>query len=265
MRRALKMTALHPDSNHLDIVSQHLHLLRQGQPILKPVYNHRHGMFEPAEYIKPGQLVIVEGLLTLHTPAMQKCFDVAIYLSPEEELRRQWKVNRDTAERSYTPEEVLASIERRLPDSQAYIWPQRQAADLVIKFYRLPDHPADDHTHLSVRMMQVHTLPSPDLSDILAQFANGRKPGLRLEKDMWVGNRSVDILEIDGDIGPDKATALEESLWRHLELSGRLRPERIGGYAEGARHHRSTTLALTQLLIAYYLLTVRAHQPVILA
>jgi phosphoribulokinase len=260
-RRTLKVTALHPHSNYLDIVSQHLHLLRQGQPILKPVYDHEHGAFAPAEYITPGQLVIVEGLLALHSPAMQKCFDVTIYLSPQEELRRQWKVNRDTAERNYTVEEVLASIERRLPDSQAYIWPQRQAADLVIKFYRPPQPSADDQTQLSVRVMQVHTLPSPDLSDILAQFTNSGKPGVRLEKDVWVGNRAVDVLEIAGDISPDRARAIEELLWRHLELSGHLRPEIIGGYAEGAKQHRSPTLALTQLLIAYYLVTVRAHQP----
>lgn len=261
-RRGLNVTALHPDSNYLDIVSQHLSLMRVGQPVLKPIYNHRTGLLEAPEYVTPGELVIVEGLLALVTPAMQRCFDVTIYLDPEEDLRRQWKLNRDTVERGYQPEDVLTSLERRLPDSQSFIQPQKDAADLVIRFYRSKAQTKLDHAHLNVRLVQHHTLPSPDLSEVLAQSNNGQRPSLRLEKDVWTNKGPVDILEIDGDISREKARALEEQLWRQLTLSGHFRPENIGSYREGGAEHHSSPLALTQLLIAYYLLTVRAHRPV---
>ncbi|MGL5877261.1 MAG: phosphoribulokinase, partial [Xenococcaceae cyanobacterium] len=39
-RSELGISALHPDCNYLDIIQQHLALLRTGQPILKPIYNH---------------------------------------------------------------------------------------------------------------------------------------------------------------------------------------------------------------------------------
>ena len=43
-RAARGITPLHPDCcNHLDILEQHLGLLRRGQPILRPVYDHRDG------------------------------------------------------------------------------------------------------------------------------------------------------------------------------------------------------------------------------
>ena len=42
-RRGLGITPLHPDANYLDILTQHLGHLRRGQPVLKPVYDHRKG------------------------------------------------------------------------------------------------------------------------------------------------------------------------------------------------------------------------------
>jgi phosphoribulokinase len=260
-RRTLKLSALHPACNYLDIVEQHLNLLQAGQPILKPVYNHRYGTLQAPEYIEPGQFIIVEGLLALATPAMQQCFDITIYLETEESLRRQWKIARDTAERGYTVQEVLASIERRRVDGECYVLPQKKAADLVIKFYRPLGLGEDHNTPLNVQIMQRHTLPNPDLTAILAQFDSKPKPALRLQKDVWTGHYPMDILEIDGDITGDEAQALETLLWDQLEFLDHPRPSNLGSYTVGLAEHHSVPLALTQLLIAYYLLTVRIHQP----
>ncbi len=59
-RAELGITALHPDCNYLDIMEQHLSLLQAGQPILKPVYSHKTGTFEPPQYIKPNKFLVVE-------------------------------------------------------------------------------------------------------------------------------------------------------------------------------------------------------------
>ena len=61
-RAEIGISALHPDCNYLDIIEQHLDLLRQGQAILKPIYNHSTGAFDPPEYVKPRKYVIVEVL-----------------------------------------------------------------------------------------------------------------------------------------------------------------------------------------------------------
>ena len=112
-RAEMGITALHPDCNHLDIMQQHLSLLRTGQPILKPVYSHKTGTFEPPQYIKPNKFVIIEGLLGYSTRAAREAYDVKVYLAPPEELRAEWKVKRDTQKRGYTAEQVLAELEKR--------------------------------------------------------------------------------------------------------------------------------------------------------
>ena len=61
-------------------------------------------------------------------------FDVRVYLDPPEELRRHWKVQRDCSRRGYTTDQVLSELDRREPDSEAFIRPQRHHADIVVSF-----------------------------------------------------------------------------------------------------------------------------------
>ena len=101
-RADLRLTPLNPGCNYIDIAAQDLEHLREGEPILKPVYRHADGTFGPPTYVKPHGFAVVEGLLGYHTAAMRDCYDVRVYLAPPEELRRKWKVQRDCSRRGYT-------------------------------------------------------------------------------------------------------------------------------------------------------------------
>jgi phosphoribulokinase len=80
--------------------------------------------------------VIVEGLLGYYTRASRDAYDVKVYLAPPEDLRAHWKIKRDTRKRGYEPEaQVIDQIKAREPDSEAFIRPQRQWADVVVSFY----------------------------------------------------------------------------------------------------------------------------------
>ena len=182
-RARLNITALHPDCNYLDILELHLERAHYGQPMLKPVYDHRTGSLVRPEYLVPREFVIVEGLLGFHTPTMRPFYDVKVFLDPPEDLRRGWKIKRDTAKRGYTPEQVLAEMERREADSRDFIRPQREFADLVISFYPA-DNPDSDQTdgHLNVRLVLRPTIPHPDLSYLFdhdQRRSSGRASGTR--------------------------------------------------------------------------------------
>ncbi|HWI09639.1 MAG TPA: phosphoribulokinase, partial [Solirubrobacteraceae bacterium] len=126
------ITPLNPECNYLDIMAQHLQCLRLGEGILKPVYQHKDGTFGPLVYTAPNSFMVIEGLLGYHTAEMRSAYDVRVYLDPPESLRRQWKVDRDCSKRGYTTDEVLADLDRREPDSEAFIRPQRRHADIVV-------------------------------------------------------------------------------------------------------------------------------------
>src|ERR1700752_5340094 len=78
------LTPLHPECNYLDILEQHLAHLRAGEPIVKPVYRHQDGTFAPAEYVRPAEFTIVEGLLGVPTVAIRETYAVRVFLGPPE-------------------------------------------------------------------------------------------------------------------------------------------------------------------------------------
>lgn len=246
-RAELNITPLHPDCNYIDIMERHLGDLRHGHAILKPVYRHKDGTFGPPVYVKPKTFTVVEGLLAFHTPKMREAFDVRIFLDPPEELRRKWKVARDTTKRGYTTDQVLSELDRREPDSAAFIRPQKQFADLVIGFQ--PKEGRDQHRLDAILTLQPG-LPHPDLFAVV----NGKAGGLELKCE---GEKQ--ILFVPGDLEPTRAKEIEEYIWERLHFARHLRSNRLGEFTTGtAELLRSESLAITQLIILYHAITSRA-------
>jgi phosphoribulokinase len=262
-RAELGITALHPDCNYLDIMQQHLSLLRTGQSILKPIYSHKTGMFEPPQYIKPSKFLIVEGLLGYSTRGIRDCYDVKVYLAPPESLRTQWKVKRDTQKRGYTADQVLAELQKREPDSEQYIRPQRSWADMIVSFYPPSGQVQETNGHLNVRLVLRPTIPHPDLCQIVTPSAANTNPAIRLGLDRDMG-KPVDVLEIDGHATSEQVWELEQFICKEaphlLTVCSRETNPEIGRVAGTTGEMiQSYPLALTQLLIVYHMLKATMH------
>lgn len=258
-RAEMGISALHPDCNYLDIIEQHLALLREGQAILKPIYNHNTGTFDPPEYVEPRKYVIIEGLLGYSTRKMRDSYDVKTYLAPPEELRATWKIKRDTRKRGYNEEQVLDQLRQREPDSEAYIRPQRKWADMVVSFYPPEDlQENDDNLLLNANLILRPTIPHPELSTILSDEGSdlGRAIRLGLSRDM---GKPVDILEIDGHATVEQVKQLERMMCQEVPYLGQfcsLEGNQELGKLIGTTGEtlQSYPLALTQLLITYHML-----------
>jgi phosphoribulokinase len=248
-RAELGITPLHPDCNYLDIIAQHLAHLRRGEAILKPVYRHQDGTFGPPVYVAPERFTVIEGLLGYHLPEMRDIYDVRVFLNPPEELRRRWKVQRDCSRRGYTTDEVLAELDRREADSEAFIRPQRRYADMLVSFRSPDDESAEDQIHLEAELTLCDGLPHPDLSPLI----NGNPDGLTV-----VERGDERVLRIPGRMDPDHAAAIEEAIWARMHFATHLRARRLGEFTIGTDLHRSESLALVQLLILYHLVTAKA-------
>jgi phosphoribulokinase len=245
-RAELRLTPLDPVCNYIDILEQQLAHLRAGEPILKPVYNHTDGSFQPPEYVQTEPFTVVEGLLGFHTPSLRDCYDVRVYMDPPEDLRRRWKVQRDCSRRGYTTDQVLAEIDRREADAESYIRPQRRHADIVISFM-----PGDrgDQEHLDARVAMRPGLLHPDLAPLVDGDANG----ITVQ-----AGASETTLWVPGTIEHDRAEAIQEAIWDRMHFASHLRTERLGEFTVGTELHRSESLALTQLLVLYQLVTASA-------
>jgi phosphoribulokinase len=192
---------------------------------------------------------VIEGLLGYHLAEMRDIYDVRVFLNPPEELRRKWKVQRDCSRRGYTTDQVLAELDRREADSEAFIRPQRRHADMLVAFMPPASDEDDDQTQLDAELTLGDGLPHPNLS----MFVNGEPDGLTL-----VERGSQRILRIPGRMDAAHAAAIEEAIWARMHFATHLRARRLGEFTIGNQLYRSESLALVQLLILYHLVTAKA-------
>jgi phosphoribulokinase len=244
------LSPLDPDANYLDILEQHIRLLKENQPILKPVYNHDGGKLEKPDYIEPKPYVIVEGMLGYTNRGLRDGFDVKIYLEPQESLRVKWKIGRDTVKRGYSLDDVMKVLESRKPEVPQFVLPQRTFADMVVSFYPPESNPEETGAKLNARLTLRPTLPHPDLSPVVDM---GTKNGVRLELARDTDGKPVDVLEVAGDIEERRFKALEELLWGLIPEASHMKGN-LGLFVDATDIKRqSHPLALVQLLVAYHL------------
>lgn len=152
-----ELTHLHPDGNDLELLLKHARSLADGKTVSKLIYDHDKGDFIAREKISPQRFIAFVGLHALYLEEMRGLMDVGLYMSPREDLRRYWKIRRDQFRGGYTEKEILRSIERRLPDGEKYVDPQKGHADLVVHYYSpqpVTHEREDEEIELRVKFFQ---------------------------------------------------------------------------------------------------------------
>jgi phosphoribulokinase len=225
-RKEQKVTALDPRANNFDLMAEQIKALKEGQSIMKPIYNHETGMIDPPEKIEPNKVIVIEGLHPLYDERVRSLIDFSVYLDISEEVKINWKIQRDMAERGHTYDDVIAAINSRKPDFSAYIEPQRQYADVVLQV--LPTKLIEDNESkiLRVRLVQKDGVANFEPAYLFDEGSTidwrpcGRKltcayPGIKLYygPDNFLGNE-VSLLEIDGQFDN-----LEEMIYIESHLS----------------------------------------------
>lgn len=133
------MTHLNPRANDLEAYAHDLLALTDGRAIMSKHYDHSTGKMSLPFQVRSNDFIIASGLHALYLPILRRCYDLSIYLDIDEDLRCFLKLERDVKQRGHTVERVLSSLAKRAPDSDRFIRPQSQHADLVMSLQ--PIHP----------------------------------------------------------------------------------------------------------------------------
>ena len=132
-----KKTHLDPQANHMYLPLLHIEKLKKGQKIKKTTYDHGTGKFTDPISLSPKPFILFVGLHPFYLRRLRQLIDLKIYIDPEENLRKFWKIQRDRQKRGYSKEQVLEQIQSRKKDSENYIWPQRNFADWIVTYSAL--------------------------------------------------------------------------------------------------------------------------------
>ena len=226
-RKVQGVTALNPKANNFDLMYEQIKMLKEGKAIDKPIYNHETGELDPPERVEPNKVVVIEGLHPLYDERMRSLIDFGVYLDISDEVKVNWKIQRDMAERGHTYDDVIAAINARRPDFTAYIEPQKEFADVVIQI--LPTQLIKDDKEskiLRVRLVQKEGVEGFEPVYLFDEGSTidwrpcGRKltcayPGIKMYygPDSYMGNE-VSVLEVDGQFDN-----LEEMIYIESHLS----------------------------------------------
>lgn len=125
-------------ANSFEKIIQDIGALKSGRATEVPRYDHKNGIFLPSVKLTPKQIICVEGLHSclINDLAGRKIIDVGIFLYPEDELRKNWKVERDVNERGYSYSDAVEQIRMREPFAAKHVLPQVNIADIVVHTYK---------------------------------------------------------------------------------------------------------------------------------
>jgi len=208
-RKVSGLTALNPLENNFDLMYEQIKALKEGKTVEKPIYNHVNGTLDTPETIVSTPIIIFEGLHPMHDDRVRELLDFSLYLDISPEVKLNWKVQRDMEERGHSLESIMASIEARKPDFDAFIDPQKQFADMTIDV--LPTQlDAEDKKTLRVRCIQKEGVENFNPSYIFdegssiewtpaADKLSTPAPGMKLKsgKEKYYG-KDVQVVEMDG-------------------------------------------------------------------
>ena len=112
----------------------HIAALKRGEPVELREYTFNNpGAVPKVVRLLPRPVIVVEGLFIYYYPDVAHQIDLKIFVDAKEHLKIKRRIRRDNDERGYDLADVLYRWENHVaPTYEAYIKPQRSAADIVV-------------------------------------------------------------------------------------------------------------------------------------
>jgi uridine kinase len=123
-----------PEALEHELLIEQVARLRNRETVQLPVYDFTtHTRTARKELLQPSQVIIVEGLFTLHWPGLRELLSTKVYVDLHDELCLARRTARDVRERGRTAESVLEQYEATVaPMARRYVRPTIAHADVVV-------------------------------------------------------------------------------------------------------------------------------------
>jgi uridine kinase len=125
----------HPNSLDFTLLAQGLRKLKLGQAVPIPIYDFvTHSRKKETLHGEPKTVIIVDGILILHSDEVRAECDETLFFDTPEQLRFERRLNRDVHERGRTPEGVKKQFELQVrPMHDQFVEPSKLHAHTIIK------------------------------------------------------------------------------------------------------------------------------------
>ncbi len=124
-----------PEALDQNLLIEHVHKLRNRQPIDMPFYDFAsHCRRADSKRFLPADVLIVEGLMALYWQRLRECLNLGVYVNVADATCLTRRIARDVRERGRTAASVLRQYDSTVrPMAEAYVLPSRQFADVIVE------------------------------------------------------------------------------------------------------------------------------------
>lgn len=123
-----------PEALEFDLMVRHLEALKNGQNVLCPVYDFtHHTRSDLVTEIQPRPIILIDGILIFHDPALRECMDLKIYVETDADERILRRARRDMVERGRDLDSVIHQyLSTVKPMHNTYVNPTKVFADIIL-------------------------------------------------------------------------------------------------------------------------------------
>ena len=123
-----------PEALEFALMVRHLEQLKNGQAVLCPVYDFtQHTRSDRVTEIQPRPIILIDGILIFHDPALRACMDLKIYVETDADERILRRARRDMMERGRDLDSVIHQyLSTVKPMHNTYVNPTKEFADIIL-------------------------------------------------------------------------------------------------------------------------------------
>jgi uridine kinase len=124
----------HPDAIDFGLLASCLRTLREGRPAEIPLYDFvTHTRASKGILVEARPIILVDGILILHSEEVRSLFDERFFFDTPEEIRYRRRLERDVKERGRKPEGVRAQFLAQVkPMHDQFVEPSKRFASRVV-------------------------------------------------------------------------------------------------------------------------------------
>lgn len=123
-----------PGAFDTTLLREQLLTLMRGDSIERPVYDFgNHVRSDATVSVASRTIIILEGILTLHEPALRELMDLKVFVDAPADERFIRRLQRDVRERRRTADSVIGQYRTTVrPMHDLFVQPSKQHADLIV-------------------------------------------------------------------------------------------------------------------------------------
>ncbi|MDP6577968.1 MAG: uridine kinase [Candidatus Marinimicrobia bacterium] len=124
----------HPEALDFDLLTKHLEILLNDDPVEMPVYNFStHTRTPIKKQLDPRPILILEGTMVLTHQQIRDKMDIKIYVETDADVRFIRRLQRDINERSRTMEDVIEQYMNTVrPMHEEFVEITKKYADIIL-------------------------------------------------------------------------------------------------------------------------------------